>query len=76
VQPVCTLCHAARDSARARQTHCKRGHEFTPENTIVARNGTRHCRECRKIYDRNRTDRNAAYWRNYRASRKEVSSNG
>lgn len=30
-----------------RKTHCKRGHEFTPENIIVAGTGRR-CRACRK----------------------------
>ena len=30
------------------ETHCKRGHEFTDENTYHA-NGKRHCRKCRKI---------------------------
>lgn len=33
----------------ARKTHCKRGHEFTPENTYIAKRGDRrerHCREC------------------------------
>jgi hypothetical protein len=30
----------------ARKTHCKRGHEFTPENTYLI-NGMRHCRQCR-----------------------------
>lgn len=35
----------------ARQTHCKRGHEFTPENTYEW--GTsRHCRTCRRERDR------------------------
>jgi hypothetical protein len=29
----------------ARKTHCKRGHEFTPENTTVC-NGSRYCRAC------------------------------
>lgn len=29
----------------AARTHCAHGHEFTPENTYVAR-GKRHCREC------------------------------
>ena len=29
------------------QTHCKHGHEFTPENTRV-RNGSRHCRACQR----------------------------
>ena len=61
VEPVCTKCHAARDSKRAAQTHCKRGHEFTTENTARAKNGTRHCRECRREYDRNRK-RPAGYW--------------
>ena len=34
-----------------RATHCTKGHEFTPENTYVARkSGLRHCRICRKAY--------------------------
>jgi len=40
----------------ARQTHCKRGHEFTPENTWLYR-GLRYCRHCRRIRDREQ------YWR-------------
>jgi hypothetical protein len=28
------------------KTHCKRGHEFTPDNTYVRPNSTRKCREC------------------------------
>jgi len=35
----------------AMKTHCKRGHEFTPENTRVA-NGARHCRECARLRQR------------------------
>lgn len=27
-------------------THCKRGHEFTKENTVIRINGTRLCRIC------------------------------
>jgi hypothetical protein len=34
----------------ARKTHCKRGHEFTPENTYIDRNGWKHCRTCRQGY--------------------------
>lgn len=40
------------NAARARlarmqaQTHCIRGHEFTPENTKVEANGSRRCRRC------------------------------
>ncbi len=33
---------------RARATHCKHGHEFTPENTSIDCNGSRHCRACQK----------------------------
>jgi len=32
---------------QARQTHCKRGHEFTPENTRME-GGKRRCRACRR----------------------------
>jgi hypothetical protein len=31
------------------KTHCKNGHEFTDENTYLARSGARHCRTCRSI---------------------------
>jgi hypothetical protein len=33
---------------KSRQTHCKRGHEFTPENTRIV-NGFRTCKECSRI---------------------------
>jgi hypothetical protein len=37
----------------ARKTHCKRGHEFTTENTyIVPSSGGRVCRTCRDAYNR------------------------
>lgn len=64
VQSVCTRCHKARDSAKAKQTHCLRGHEFTQNNTGRKTNGTRFCRECHHLYDRGRRD--ATYWRDYR----------
>lgn len=31
-----------------RMTHCKYGHEFTPENTVWRADGTRTCRTCRR----------------------------
>jgi hypothetical protein len=34
---------------RTRMTHCKHGHEFTPENTYRRKDGTRDCRKCIKI---------------------------
>lgn len=42
---------------RHRKTHCKRGHEFTPENTYVAKNGSRNCRECHRLDARQRRER-------------------
>lgn len=42
--------HAA---VNARKTHCKRGHEFTPENSYYAPNGKgKRCRECFKTLRR------------------------
>jgi len=32
----------------ARKTHCKHGHEYTPENTYVQPKGSRACRTCLK----------------------------
>lgn len=46
--PLAVAAHAAKKRA---QTHCKHGHEFTAENTYVFQ-GRRHCRECRRIWDR------------------------
>jgi hypothetical protein len=37
---------ARKKDARAPKTHCKHGHEFTPENTGRAPDGTRRCRHC------------------------------
>jgi hypothetical protein len=34
------------------KTHCIHGHEFTPENTYVRKNGHRTCRECVRIQQR------------------------
>lgn len=38
----------------ARFTHCKHGHEFTPENLLppCPSNDRRRCRECKRIRDR------------------------
>ncbi len=38
-------------SLNARKIHCDRGHEFTPENTYVTREGWRACRSCRRDYE-------------------------
>jgi hypothetical protein len=44
---------------QARQTHCKRGHPFTPENTRMEAGGRR-CRICRQADRRARTLRERA----------------
>ncbi len=36
-------------AVNARKTHCIRGHEFTPSNTLVRKSGGRTCRTCKKL---------------------------
>lgn len=43
----------------SQKTHCKRGHEFTPENTRTRPNGHRTCKECMRMHIRNWRARNA-----------------
>lgn len=69
VQPVCAKCHHARDDEKVGKTHCVRGHEFNEENTVIRKNGTRLCRLCRRLRDKNR-GRDAEYWRNYKIKMK------
>ena len=38
--------------ARREDTHCKKGHEYTEENTYVASDGGRRCRECYRDWTR------------------------
>lgn len=40
-------------ASNARKTHCKRGHEFTPENTMPGRRG-RVCRACYNVWRQRR----------------------
>jgi len=41
----------ARNEREAAKTHCKNGHEYTPENTHVTKKG-RECRTCRNAGER------------------------
>lgn len=41
-------------SEKHRKTHCNRGHEFSPENTRVKKNGSRSCRKCDKLWRLNK----------------------
>ena len=43
------------------KTHCPSGHEYTPENTKHNR-GSRHCRECERIYARERYRRSVGWY--------------
>jgi hypothetical protein len=43
---------------RGSRTHCKHGHEFTPDNTYTNPRGHRHCRTCMRVNDLQRYYRN------------------
>lgn len=47
LEPV-TAAENMRRGARANQTHCTHGHEFTPENTYIDKAGWRRCRACNR----------------------------
>lgn len=52
LKPVTHAVNSLRSSSpwaiARRKTHCKWGHKFTKENTIVRANGTRECRACKQ----------------------------
>lgn len=68
VEPVTGVVNNSRSESasakHARQTHCLRGHEFTAENTYVARRERgkeeRFCRTCMRRRDRERYQRRVA----------------
>lgn len=35
------------DKTPAAKTHCVRGHEYTPDNTVITSSGRRNCRHCK-----------------------------
>jgi len=49
-----TLLGNSFSAKEARQTHCKRGHKFTKENTYIFPNGWRSCRKCRIMLEKRR----------------------
>lgn len=57
----------AKEKGRVRKpennTHCRNGHEYTPENTVALGEGRRACRRCRREAVRRH------YWRNAEAKR-------
>lgn len=74
--------------APQRKTHCKNGHEFTPENTIIRNQGNkkgrtsgstyRCCKECKRIHDSKRINTperqkyHAEYYQKYRGISKGI----
>ena len=48
------------------KNHCPTGHEYTPENTKLGKNGGRWCRECHRIDARKRYHENLEGQREYR----------
>lgn len=44
---LCIPCHRKLDWVELR-THCRHGHEYTPENTHVKSDGSRRCRTCHR----------------------------
>jgi len=64
LEPVTHQVNVLRGNADAAlnavKTHCLRGHEFTPENTIQRKDGGRECRTCGRA-------RNQAYQRRIRS---------
>lgn len=52
-------------AGHAKQTHCDRGHEFTPQNTLLYDGGRRRCKTC--TLARNRRCKEAAAGRQEQA---------
>lgn len=45
------MCRKGRQVMQGiKYTHCRRGHEYTPENTCISR-GWKHCRKCQALAD-------------------------
>lgn len=66
-------------ASHGRKTHCKNGHEFTPENTMTHTNGYgRRCRTCAEEVNRRYRERHSAEERNakrrdhYRRNRDKI----
>lgn len=57
------------------KTHCKNGHAYTEENTLITRKGFRRCRTCKLAQQRDSVrawhERNKEYLKEYRAKNAE-----
>lgn len=47
LEPV-TMKENLHRGLQGNKTHCPHGHPYSPENTWIEKNGTRHCRECHR----------------------------
>lgn len=54
------------------QTHCMRGHEFSPENTAFTKQGWRRCRICSRNHSREYTKQYYRTHPGYQAERKRL----
>lgn len=60
-------------------THCKHGHEFTPENTRINAHGHRCCRACAhdfKVKDHAKRKVEGRTWRQVKAAREAIRARG
>lgn len=69
LEPVTAQENSRRRSAAL--THCRQGHEFTSENTVLSNRGWRFCRICAREADRrlDRAERLAGFQITYRDSK-------
>lgn len=58
LEPVTQTENIRRGQQGHGRTHCVHGHEYTPENTIVRKNGWRMCRTCHSAWGKDHYRRN------------------
>jgi len=61
IEPVTRSVNTIRGLRRSLQTHCKYGHPFTAENTLLYR-GERRCRKCQYRRRRQHLEEKALTW--------------
>jgi hypothetical protein len=66
--PLCIPCHRHLDMIESRPA-CVNGHEFTPENTSIRRDGSRRCLTCHREQEQERKSDPAARARKNAADR-------
>lgn len=73
-EPMCV--NPGHHYARARNgaTHCLNGHEYADGNEYVSPSGVRHCRECKRVFERSRsrTSRRTKRRMDFRSCRQAV----